>query len=327
MIVAANRLNVFALAAWTVVLAAGPERWDWAAAVLYLPQWFWALPALLLFPAALLRMPGAVWQRVRMPVAALLWVAGPVMGLCLPFGRASSPNGLRLRVMSYNIDTGDGDEAAVIEEIARTNPDILLVQDRGASFERGPLGIFLKDWHTRVAGQYLVAALAPVAGIEYATFPDAAGGEGYLRCDVLFGRRRLTVYDTHLATPRRSLLSLRRRGGLENVESNARRRLEQAAILASRVARERGAFLVAGDFNAPLAGLVCREFLDLGLRDAFSEAGFGYGYTFGHTLPLRHSFLRIDHIFASRGIGLVECRTGTAGGSDHRPVIADIVLP
>jgi endonuclease/exonuclease/phosphatase (EEP) superfamily protein YafD len=67
-------------------------------------------------------------------------------------------------------------------------------------------------------------------------------------------------------------------------------------------------------------------FLKLGLRDAFSTAGLGYGYTYGHGLRLGHSFVRIDHILVSRHWDVVRSWTGGAAGSDHRPVIADLVL-
>jgi endonuclease/exonuclease/phosphatase family metal-dependent hydrolase len=39
------------------------------------------------------------------------------------------------------------------------------------------------------------------------------------------------------------------------------------------------------------------------------------------------SFLRIDRILASTHFSLVRTTVGGAEGGDHRPVIADIVLP
>ena len=95
---------------------------------------------------------------------------------------------------------------------------------------------------------------------------------------------------------------------------------------------EQGPVIVAGDLNAPEASLVCATLKEAGLRDAFSEGGTGYGYTYGHLLfknrlPwLRISWMRIDHIMLNSRFSAQRCWTGSGQASDHRPVIADLVL-
>jgi endonuclease/exonuclease/phosphatase (EEP) superfamily protein YafD len=84
--------------------------------------------------------------------------------------------------------------------------------------------------------------------------------------------------------------------------------------------------IVAGDLNAETDSPVVRRLLATGLRDAFSSAGRGYGYTHGHSLRLRISFLRIDHILVGPTIGVRECFPGGMDASDHRPVIATLLL-
>jgi endonuclease/exonuclease/phosphatase (EEP) superfamily protein YafD len=83
---------------------------------------------------------------------------------------------------------------------------------------------------------------------------------------------------------------------------------------------------VAGDLNAVESSPIVRTLLALGLRDAFSSAGRGYGYSHGHSLRLRHDFLRIDHILVSPQVGVMDSFVGQSNASDHRPVIADLVL-
>jgi len=51
----------------------------------------------------------------------------------------------------------------------------------------------------------------------------------------------------------------------------------------------------------------------------------GYGYTYGHAL-LGASFLRIDHILISAGIGARSCAVGDSAPSEHRPVIAELFV-
>ncbi len=72
--------------------------------------------------------------------------------------------------------------------------------------------------------------------------------------------------------------------------------------------------------------MVVRNLLYTGLRDAFSSAAFGYGYTHGHSLRFGLSFNRIDHILVSDDIGVGDAIVGGRKGSEHRPVIADLWL-
>jgi endonuclease/exonuclease/phosphatase (EEP) superfamily protein YafD len=107
--------------------------------------------------------------------------------------------------------------------------------------------------------------------------------------------------------------------------ANAQDRMAQADMLAQTLANRQQPAIVAGDLNAPEQSLVVRTLLDTGLRDAFSSAGTGYGYSHGHSLrPHLFSTIRIDHILVSREIGVEDCFVGGKEGSEHRPVIADL---
>lgn len=103
-------------------------------------------------------------------------------------------------------------------------------------------------------------------------------------------------------------------------------RLTQAELLANELAAGVGPMIVAGDFNAPEKSAVVGALLAAGLRDAFSSAGVSYGYTWGHALRLWISFFRIDHILVSPTLGVRDCFIGGKEGSEHRPVIADLLL-
>ena len=109
---------------------------------LYLPQWLWAFPAIILVP-----LTGALARRlIWVPLAALLWVLGPVMGLCLHWGRPASPNDPsagtaagRLRVMTYNVKWSSHDGEAIVRDIATFHPDLIQMQDSGGVME-GAIG-------------------------------------------------------------------------------------------------------------------------------------------------------------------------------------------
>jgi vancomycin resistance protein VanJ len=102
--------------------------------------------------------------------------------------------------------------------------------------------------------------------------------------------------------------------------------MHQARSLAFALAGNPRPLILAGDLNAPESSPVLGTLKAIGLRDAFSAAGIGYGYTHGHSLRPGFSFLRIDHVLVSAGIGVADCFVGGSEASEHRPVIADLLL-
>jgi endonuclease/exonuclease/phosphatase (EEP) superfamily protein YafD len=90
------------------------------------------------------------------------------------------------------------------------------------------------------------------------------------------------------------------------------------------IARLTRPVIVAGDFNMPADSDIYRENWQ-GYANAFSKAGFGYGWTVrgGHRGIVIGA--RIDHILTDGGMRVLRCETGPDVGSDHLPLIADIV--
>ncbi len=303
--------------------AAGPERWWPSTLNLYLPQWMWGVPALLLLPACALWLRRWAW----LPVLALVWVAGPLMGFC--WGGANAPPGAPLlRVMTYNVKWGRDGTGEIVREIADARPDLLMLQDTGRTME-GPVGQYLRSWNVRTFGQYVIASRLPLgkAQVRWISFPGAPHTS--LRCELTLAGARVALLDAHLLTPREGLTAVKdeaAEGGISELELNAADRLVEARKLADAVRREQGPVILCGDLNAPPPSLVCRTLEQAGLHDAFAEGGRGYGYTYGHNLRLAHSYTRIDHIYLSRGLRSLRCWTGGSRGSDHRPVVADIAL-
>jgi len=304
--------------------AAGPEWWWPGSLNLYLPQWLWAIPGLLLLPLTL----GFARRWVWVPVAALLCVLGPIMGFCgnklLP-GTTALRGVMRLRVMTYNVKWDSRNEQAIIQDVHAFHPDILQLQDADGVL-RGELGRALAGWNLRVSDQYIIASRLPLPDMEWRDISVPGSLRHCVRCTIPFGSRSVTVYNVHLLSPRTGLVSVRHHQVSELV-SNADARLLEADLLAGYIRQEQGPTLLTGDLNAPVQSLVCRQLLDAGLHDAFSEAGSGYGYTYGRYTPLGRPYVRIDHIMASREWQVQRCWVGNSQGSDHCPVIADLVLP
>ena len=309
-------LNLAALAipaSITLFNLIGPETWWLSSANLYVPQAIWAVPAAILIPFT-------VWGARRyswIPLAAIVWVLGPIMGFCIPNLFVGKPAGVRLRVMTYNIKQG-WNRAGVMAEIAREKPDILLIQEWAGGLD-GSLRKAIPGCSVYSGGQFCVASAMRVTLLEaHSTFS---------RWLVATPLGHITLYNVHLPSPRWGIGMVARQGtdGAESMVKNTKWRLDQMERVSQKVADESGPVIVAGDLNAPSVSLVCRSLTRLRMTDAFGAAGFGYGYTYGHVTPIHRNFARIDHIFIGGHLAATDCRTGGNSGSHHAPVIADLV--
>jgi endonuclease/exonuclease/phosphatase family metal-dependent hydrolase len=79
--------------------------------------------------------------------------------------------------------------------------------------------------------------------------------------------------------------------------------------------------LLGGDFNSPASDVIHRR-LSRDFTDAFSAAGTGWGDTYQRRFPI----LRIDNIYATRHFTPVRCRAVSTRNSDHRMVVADLLM-
>ncbi|MEP7058717.1 MAG: endonuclease/exonuclease/phosphatase family protein [Caldimonas sp.] len=314
----------------------GPERFWALAFVEYLPYPIHLLPAL---AAVLLSLAlGPLWR-----VAALLalgLVVWGVMGFELHQGDPRDGR-VALRVMTYNIKSHlaaarPGGYDRLAREIASHAPDIVVVQDGAEPSARRQFGpgsiaaIFGERLGYRYSsGQFTIASRHPLRDCAPGVAAPALSSDAWVHCVVDVGATAIDLYDVHLRTPRQGLNAARSDapGGVDDWEQNVAVRLAQAHDLARALGAATRPVIVGGDLNAPEPSLAVRTLLASGLRDAFSGAGVGFGYTYGHALRPGFSFLRLDHVLVGPKIGVAGCRAGGAAGSEHRPVIADLWIP
>jgi len=226
-----------------------------------------------------------------------------------------NPN--RLRVMSFNIRHGRGEDQRVdlrrIAEVIRSSgADVVGLQEvdrflprSGMVDEAAELARMLGMRHCFAAsltfgtGEYGNALLSryPIAESRFERLPDQGEIRSLLTAELEPGAGRLTILVTHLG-----LKDADRRGQL-TVIAERLRGLGQPAVL-------------AGDFNArtgdPALRLLPAEFRKVPLIPAGSS-----------TL---HSGGEIDHLFANFGGDQVTARTLPSDASDHDPVVADFPL-
>lgn len=335
-----SRIAVLAVAGPAALLALAyrstPLGSWWLEWLQYVPYPAFLLPALAAL--ALSWRLGWVWRLTA--AAALALVLTVIMGLVVGHADAGTQP---LRMMTYNIkaqraERRPGTFEALAREVSVHRPDLLVMQDAGeltAARRRSPE--VAKATEPIFAGrevysndQYIVVSRYPLRDCHPADLSFRDQPHVYVQCTVLVEGREVELFTAHLLSPRSGLNATRHEGaeGIEDWQRNFDDRYSQARKLAADIARRAGGrpLIVAGDLNAPETSPVIRTLLEPGLRDAFSSAGFGYGYTHGHSLKIGISFLRIDHILVSPGIGVVDAMAGGRDGSEHRPVIADLLL-
>jgi endonuclease/exonuclease/phosphatase (EEP) superfamily protein YafD len=287
---------------------------------LFGPRWTLALPLIGLFPAALFLRRSALGL---LGIAGLI-IAGPVMGFCLPSQDffASPPAGMRFRVLTCNMHYIKADAARLEGLVAETEPDIVALQEWPES-NHAPL-LTGPGWHTNRTPRLFLASRYPIRravdlGL-HSSGPDGSVGRYELETPIGI----INLFSLHLASPRRGISALihedRRRPA--DIGSNIALRWEQSEKVAREAGAVSGPLLLVGDFNTPPQSSIFRRVWS-GYSDAFSSAGWGWGYTYFDAKTMA----RIDHVLTGEGWYCSRCRVGPDIGSPHRPVLADLIWP
>lgn len=303
----------------------------WLELVQYAPYPVYLVPAVAALAVSF--QLGRIWRVAA--TLALVLVLTAVMGLVASRGDTGSG---RVRMMTYNIKAylaveHQGGFAPLAWEVLQHDPDILVMQDAEQLSE---LRSETPDTASTVFagrqvysyGQYIVVSRFPLRDCQPGDISFDGKSHSYVHCTVNANGTDIDLFTAHLLSPRDGLNATRyeRTDGIGEWQHNFNSRLIQATKLAADAANRKRPLIMAGDLNAPESSPVVQVLLERGLRDAFSAAGLGYGYTLGHSLRTRFSFLRIDHILVSPELGVIDCFVGGKEASEHRPVIADLAV-
>ena len=303
----------------------------WVELSRYLPYYWLLLPCLAALAAACWL--GRAW--VAASLVAPLVLATATMSVQWNVGESGAQH---VRLMTYNSKLNRVDDPTVVQavgrEVARHDPDVLVMQDsdgllvaRGAPPLVGGPPMFGLPYVYAVS-QYVVASRLPLRGCSPSTVEYGGESHRFVRCTIDAHGIELTLVTMHFKSPRMGLLATRREGaeGADEWQGNFAERLAQSRQLARQLAPLPRPLVVAGDLNAPESSPVIQQLLAAGLRSSFSVSGRGYGFSYGQSMRAGLSFLRIDHILASPDLGFAASFVGEGRTSEHRPVIADLVL-
>jgi endonuclease/exonuclease/phosphatase (EEP) superfamily protein YafD len=324
---AASLLAPWAAEAWLADLAVH-FRVQYLAIGLLAAPWFawrrrWPLAAAAVATIALNVAPvvaafglPATMQPVPAPVAAAAAQAAiPAPAATAAPTATAAPAAVPLRIASANLLFLNHSHAAVIAWARATQPEVLLFLEATAEW-RSALTPLVADYpHRRYVTDrshhgLLLLSRWPITDV--VTRPTA---QQDLR-PVLFSTITkqgvpLRLGAMHATWPMRP--------------AEARQRARDLAVLAAEAAR-RGPlpFVGLGDLNispfSPHFAVLLREG---GLRSA--AAGRGWQPTW--PAPFPPLGIQIDHALVSPEVQVQDFRRGTPNGSDHRPIIVDVIIP
>ncbi|MCB1098847.1 MAG: endonuclease/exonuclease/phosphatase family protein [Verrucomicrobiae bacterium] len=217
-----------------------------------------------------------------------------------------------LRVIAYNLRSSDRDATEIVEYLKAQSADVIILIEVKASWLR-KLGELRSLYPHEIAetrpgaqGMWLLSRY-PLRMVD-ADGISTAQRYPYISTIIDTQSGPVRFVGVHPSVP----ISLR----------GARTRNAQFVTFADIARRSTDPTILAGDFNCtPFSGHFRRMLGDGGLRD--SAIGFGFRNTWHRDI----SFLPIDHVLISEGIGVSKHTIGPQMGSDHHPLVVDLHLP
>jgi endonuclease/exonuclease/phosphatase family metal-dependent hydrolase len=270
-------------------------------------------------------MPKLIWLRALFLAAAA--------SACAHVQPQDSP--IALRILTYNIRSGNGNLARTAETIRSYAPDIVGVQEvdvhwserSGFEDQATALGTMLGMQvrfapiynlpgpdSTRPRRQFGVALLTrhPIVDWNNRSMtrlstqtqnPEPAPAPGLLEATIEIEGVRVRVFDTHL-----------------DYRADPRVRKQQVAEMLAYIGNVSRPTFLLGDLNAEPDAPELRPLFER-LRDTWRNA-VGPGFTYPADKPVK----RIDYVLASDHFRVRSASVPVTDASDHRPVLVDMVL-
>ena len=233
-------------------------------------------------------------------------------------GGPTASAGIELRVMSTNMRVGGADAGMIVDLVREHRVDVLAVQEITPDAEE----------RLNAAG---LSTLLPHS--ERSALEGVVGSALYSRYRLMNGSTRLNPGEF-----RQVAATVEVPGGravpVESVHpvppaEPSRVDVWAAGLRGQTPASPDGvARVLAGDFNATVDHAEMRRLIGTGYRDAASAVGLGLTPTWPYAGRLEGLAppVAIDHVLVDRRIGVRDFRAFTVPGTDHRAIIAILVL-
>lgn len=236
-----------------------------------------------------------------------------------------------IKVMSYNVrmfnhynwnDDPKLDQKA-FDFINQKSPDILVLQE----FYQSPKISFSYP-HKYVKtkskkNKFGLAIYSKYKIINAGSFNFQQSANNIIFADILKNKDTVRVYNIHLESlkinPNKEYFGEETSEKLfGRLQSTFKKQAVQTAQFLAHEANWKGKKIICGDFNNTAYSWVYNK-ISMNKKDAFIEAGKGFGKTFDYPFPMR-----IDFILTSKKIEINQFKTFDEKFSDHFPILARV---
>ncbi len=268
-----------------------------------------ALIALVLFLVA--RRPA--WAALALAVAAAnVMNAAPAMSSRPPPALKVPSDPVRVRVASINVLYSNREYQRVAEFIHRERPDAVVLVEMNAAW-RGGLAAVEREYPYRyqtvgTSGRG-VDLWSRLPFKDVGVLPIESRQEPAIQATLLAQGRPMRLFAVHTTWPM--------------APASEHRRNKQLALLAPLTRATAVPLVVVGDFNLTPFSPYFRQLLRDGHLRSAAE-GFGWQPTWPSFLP--PAGIQIDHAFVSPAVSVQGFHRGMYDGSDHRPIVVDVML-
>ncbi|MBB6429328.1 endonuclease/exonuclease/phosphatase family protein [Algisphaera agarilytica] len=224
--------------------------------------------------------------------------------------------GPELRLVAFNVLTSNTQKQAVTDWLNTTDADVLILQEVNQVWiehlDHELVGFYRLQTASTREDNFGIAAYIRGGLVvdEFDSVIDTAEVPA-IHVVLEFQGQKIRIMGVHTLPPVGSAYSRFRR--------------EQLRDASARVTQSEEPVVVAGDLNATRWSSPLRRLLrETELRD--SAEGFGHQGTWPSSLAWT-GMIPIDHVLVSPDIRVEDRWVGPALGSDHCPVVVDLVLP
>ena len=216
-----------------------------------------------------------------------------------------------VRIFFANVMTHNTEHHALLREIARADPDIIVLVEYGwgwhLAFKSAPVMkpyLYGTGHEQRYIGSVNVFSRLPLTSESH----DWINGRAMHTINVHLGAQTLRIIGIHAPRP------------IDKPQYDYERYWK---LMIPRLTAPQGPLVVVGDFNATQYSAPYARLKSLNLRSAHDDRGRGYATTWPNGkrwLPP----IRIDQVFLSPEVECERIVEGIGKGSDHKPLIVDV---
>ncbi|MBL4744864.1 MAG: endonuclease/exonuclease/phosphatase family protein [Flavobacteriaceae bacterium] len=238
-----------------------------------------------------------------------------------------------LKVMSYNVRMfnvfewikNKDIESEIVSFVKKTSPDVLCIQEYYPTKKLNKLYPYRYKKTSIKKTTFGQAIYSKYKIIKSGSLNFPNSNNNAIFADIVKGKDTIRIYNVHLESlgvnPRKENFGEKTREKLRNrMEKSFKKQGLQASLLVSHEKECHYKIILCGDFNNNAFSWVYHQ-LKNKKKDAFVEAGDGFGKTFDYPFPLR-----IDFILSDETITVNHFKTYTEKLSDHYPIMARLQL-